>query len=158
METINNELVVIRADFSPELAIELGQLTLYLADSVNGDPIAESNLRVGTDSPSAEQLIARQGSKLLGAATLTQIGGLLTRKAWLEDFVVTPEARGLGAADALADEWERWCQERDITTLMFTSGWHREAAHKFYLRRGAVILNQPGDKTAFFNYPIQAST
>ncbi len=154
METINNELVVVRADFSPELAAELGQLTLHLTDSVYGDPISESNLRVATDSQTGEQLIAKQGDNLLGAATLTQIGGLLTRKAWLEDFVVAPEARGQGVADAIADEWEKWCQERDITTLMFTSGWHREAAHRFYLRRGAFILNSSDDKTALFNYPI----
>lgn len=142
--------------YDNDLTAALGGLLLHLSDRADGAPISEAKLRSQIESPSVEQIIAHASTRLLDAATLTQLGGLMpTNKGWLEDFVVAPEARGLGVADAIADEWEDWARQREITTIMFTSGWDREAAHKFYLRRGAVILNDKNDKTAFFNYPIQ---
>ncbi len=141
--------------YSSGLGQVLGRSLVHLTGETDTEPIPEAKLRFNIDNPGAEQLIAVSNTQILGAATLTQLGGLMPHaKAWLEDFFVVPEARGKGVADALADEWEAWCREREITTLMFTSGWHREAAHRFYKRRGAVILNTPSDRTAFFNYPV----
>lgn len=153
----HSEFNIERAAFSVELAADLGRITIHLDNASDGQAMNETKLKMTTDSLTAVQLVAREGSEVVGAATLTQLGGLMPNdKAWLEDFVVVPEVRGKGVADAIADEWEEWCQEREITTLMFTSGWNREAAHRFYLRRGSFILNNPTDKTAFFNYPIPA--
>lgn len=151
---MSEQIIVERATYSDRLATDLGQLSVFLSDGATGDAV-EEKLRMNTESPTIEQLVAYKGDQLVGAATLTQIGGIMPiNKAWLEDFVVHADVRGQGVADTIADEWEAWSRERDISMLLFTSGWARTAAHAFYLRRGAKILNDNNDVTAFFNYPI----
>lgn len=148
------EIQIERASYSPELAVELGQLNMHLTDVSEGSPVPEDLLRVGTESPFAVQLTARARDTLIGAASLTQLAGLNHRDAWLNDFVVNPDWRSTGVAEALREGWNNWAQERSIDRLLFTSGWGKVAAHKFYQRHGASIINPQGGKTAFFNMPI----
>lgn len=149
------EIQIIRVDrYTDELASAIGDLTVHLTERAAIDC---ERLEFSISSPSVEQFVAVMGERVVGASTLTELGGLLAgpRNAWLSDVVTHPEARGTGTADQMADEWEDWSREREIGALLFTSGWNREAAHRFYRKRGAYIINEhTDDKTAFWNYPI----
>ncbi|MBP7807411.1 GNAT family N-acetyltransferase [Candidatus Saccharibacteria bacterium] len=149
-----SEFSVERASYSTDMAAQLGRLNVHLTDGAAGTSVPEDLLRVGTDSPYAVQLVARQREQIIGAASLTQLTGMNNYDAWLNDFVVAPDWRGSGVADAIRDGWNEWTRERGVQRLLFTSGWAKQAAHRFYLRHGGLILNPEGGKTAFFNMPI----
>jgi len=125
--------------YTPEDAAEIGRLMPYLSESFSGDPIPEDILRAIIESDDRAQLVARISSRIVGAATLnTIIGTGAGRKAWLEDFVSNPEAGRSGIGQAIWNEIEAWCQERNLD-LHFTSRPSREAAHHFYLKNGALV-------------------
>lgn len=132
--------------YTPEDAAEIGRLMPHLSESFNDDPIPEDILRQIIESDDRAQFVARVSSRVVGAATLNTIVGVGSgRKAWLEDFVSDPNSGQRGVGQAIWTEMERWCRERDINTLEFTSRPSRGAAHNFYLKNGVQIR----DTTAF---------
>ena len=58
------------------------------------------------------------------------------RRCWLQDLVVTREARGLGIGKLLLDAASDWARGRGCTHLQLSSGMGRRDAHRFYLREG----------------------
>lgn len=91
-------------------------------------------------SPYHEVILAIEDGEILGMATASVVFGAGIRKnAYLEDFVVSSEARGKGVGGMIWEEIIRWGQEKECRKLEFTSGRGREAAQKFYLNRGAEI-------------------
>lgn len=98
------------------------------------------------DSPYHDLILAKNGEQILGMAVVSVTMGAIVRKnVYLEDFVVTSEARGQGIGTLIWDEIIRWGLEKGATDLEFTSGEGREAAWKFYQDKGAEIY-----KTNFF--------
>lgn len=155
---VESELVLERVSlYTPELAAQLGELMIDLSEKASGQPTPEEKLRLNIESPSVLQLVVFAGDQAVGSSVITKLGGTTDgpSNGWLNDVVLHPDSRGKGVADLMADEWEAWCREENIDRLLFTSAWYRQPAHRFYLRRGAFIINNhPEDKTAFFNYPI----
>ena len=97
-------------------------------------------------SPYHDVLIATDdGGKIIGIASLSIIVNLRDKKAYLEDFVTDTSLRGQGIGSALWDAMLNWAKEKGCTELDFTSGYDREAAHRFYLNHDAKIYD-----TAFF--------
>lgn len=142
--------------YNTDLAEGLGKLLTHLSSSFHGEPVPEDVLRPIIEGSDSEQILAYSEAGLVGSSVLSIRRGNKPPgvKLWLEDFVVDPDYRGEGVANLLADEWESWGREKGAREIGFTSSWGKVAAHRFYLRRGAVILNSPPDQTAVFRYPI----
>lgn len=145
----NEEVAVERLRMVDEtVAADLGRLLVDLSSNHNGKPVPLERLESIVSSQDREQLVARLHGRLVGAATLNVIVGTLGEKAWLEDFVVTssPDIRGRGVGYKLWQEIELWCFEKQLP-LGFTSHKSRQAAHAFYARQGAEIVD-----TTVFRY------
>ncbi|HJL05457.1 MAG TPA: GNAT family N-acetyltransferase [Polyangiaceae bacterium LLY-WYZ-15_(1-7)] len=61
---------------------------------------------------------------------------------WLEDFYVTPAARGAGVGDALFTELARVCVARGYGRLELTALDWNELAHRFYEKRGMKRMDE----------------
>lgn len=61
---------------------------------------------------------------------------------WLEDFYVTPSARGRGAGDALFSELFALCESRGYGRLELTALNWNELAQRFYRKRGGVAMDE----------------
>ena len=137
--------------YTPEVATALGRLTTFLSDSASGAPIPEERLRMLVENDAYEQLVAERDGRIVGAATLTHIGGIMPdSKAYLEDFVTDVHVRGTGAGQKLWEAMEQWCIDRGLTKMDFTSSYDRAQAHEFYLRNGAVIRSETAPFRAVF--------
>lgn len=60
---------------------------------------------------------------------------------WLEDFYVTPSARGRGAGDALFTRLLALCEERNYGRLELTALNWNELAQRFYRKRGGEAMD-----------------
>lgn len=139
------------ASYSKQDAADIGKLMPTLSSKFSADPVDEHLLQQIIASPDHEQIVARLDGHIVGCATLSMTMGVgAGRKAYLEDFVVDPTIQGQGIGSKLWDEIITWCTERKLK-LFFTSSPAKEAAHKFYLSRGATIRD-----TSVFQYTESA--
>ncbi len=131
------------AEYSNEVASELGSLMPDLSHKLQDSPIPREHLEAIINSPYHDQLIASINGHIVGAATMSLILGasIGNRKAWLEDFVVSSDEniRGTGVGFGLWQEVINWCKAKQAIKLEFTSSINREAAHIFYKRQGAAV-------------------
>ena len=87
-------------------------------------------------------LLARLDGKVVGMATLALlVGPIAGRKIYLDDFVTDPSVQGKGVGSRLWDAMLSWGRQHGATKLTFTSNPKRQAAHRFYLHKGATIYN-----------------
>lgn len=150
--TDNNETLSVErlADYNDADASELGQLIAQLSPHFGVKPVARDWIEKIIDSPYHDLIVARLNGHIVGTATLSiilhpahdQIG-------YLEAFVVDANVRGRGVGDLVWQEVTKWCNEHSVQ-LAFTSNAKREAAHKFYLKHGAIAR-----ETTVFQYDPQ---
>ena len=133
--------------YTPESASRIRELMTQLSRSgKDRGEITKEWLEEIITSSYHDILIATDDSgKIIGIASLSIIVNLLDKKAYLEDFVTDTALRGQGIGSALWDAMLDWAREKGCTELIFTSGYDREAAHRFYLSHDAKIYD-----TAFF--------
>lgn len=125
--------------YSPNDAAAIGKLLPALSSRFTDDPVDETLLKEIIGSPHHEQIVARIDGTIVGTATLSiTIGTGAGHKAYLEDFVVSPDTQGQGVGSAIWDEITKWCTERNVG-LFFTSNAKKEAAQRFYVNHGATI-------------------
>ncbi|MCL1930041.1 GNAT family N-acetyltransferase [Candidatus Saccharibacteria bacterium] len=120
---------------------QLGKLALELTEKFEGRQIDKKLLRDIMDSPSHDLLVARDKlAQPVGMATMSLImGPVAGRIAYLEDFVVSEAARGQHVGGALWLEIENWSREQGAKRIEWTCNPSREAAHGFYMAKGAQI-------------------
>ncbi|MGI6612698.1 MAG: GNAT family N-acetyltransferase [Candidatus Nanosyncoccaceae bacterium] len=138
----NTNLVIERlTSYSQKDAIEIGQLMPSLRSKIRDDsPIDKKALLDIINSPWHDMIVARLDDKIVGTASLSIIMGPANKRiAYLVDFVTDPNLREQGIGSKIWDAILKWCEEKGAKRLDFTSKPSREAAHKFYLSRGAVI-------------------
>ena len=134
--------------YNADDASGIGRLMPYLSQRMSNIPVHEALLTQIITSPYHEQIVARLGDKIVGAATLSIImGPAVGKQARLEGFVTDPEIRGQGIGSRIWDEIMKWCDEHGVD-LEFTSNPSRKAAHDFYLARGAKVRD-----TTVFHVP-----
>ncbi len=145
---MHNEVTVERLDrYTARDAAAIGTLLPSLTPDFSGNPINKALLDEIIMSPHHDQLVARIAGDIVGIATLSiTIGVGAGRKAYLEDFVVSPEHQGKGIGSALWRDIAKWCRKHNAP-LHFTSSAKRKAAHQFYLKHGATI-----HETVVFRY------
>ncbi len=132
---------------SAEIAEQLNDLLIQLSPESKVDQARLEQI-VGSDTSGI--IVAKEGEKIIGMATLNVIQKLAESKAELEDFVVDADQRGKGVASILWDSVIDWCRQHKVENLEFTSRPTREAAQKFYSKMGAEIRD-----TNFFRYKIR---
>lgn len=128
------------------------RLLAQLSDRFKTHRIPTSLFEESIASPYHDILIAREVTTdtIVGCATLSiTFGTGAGRRAWLDDFVIDAQYQGMGIGNLLWEEMLIWAQRHDATALQFTSSDKHKSAHKFYLKRGAVIRD-----TNFFKKTI----
>ena len=121
----------------PDLVDAMARLVPQLSASA-AVPTAEA-LREIVASPCTVLLVARdraQGGRIMGSLTLAVFRIPTGVRAWIEDVVVDPGARGKGVGEALSREALRIAAGRGARTVELTSRPSREAANRLYRRLG----------------------
>lgn len=132
---------------SADIAEQLNDLLVQLSPESKVD---QGRLEQIINSQTAGIIVAKDGEKIVGMATVNVIQKLAEAKAELEDFVVDTDQRGKGVAGVLWDRVIDWCRQKEVGVLEFTSRPSREAAQRFYSKVGAEIRD-----TNFFRYKIK---
>lgn len=138
---------------TPEIAVDLGKIMPSLNDRHDGSLINLDYLCCTVASPDSVQLLARvvdpetEGEhellsryKIIGAATVSTLHGATGEKAWLEDFVVVPDANILGVHGVAQNIWNgitQWRMEKGLLQMRFNSTADRVRAHFFYDKKAA---------------------
>ena len=86
--------------------------------------------------PSTMLLIAREGSSIVGTATVIVYTSPARVKARIEDVVVDERARGRGVGEALVRECLNVARNRGARLVELESARPREAANRLYVRLG----------------------
>lgn len=130
-------------EYTNDTAAQLGQLYTELTTSADGSPVNKELLEEIISSPSHEQILAISDTgQIIGAATMSLVlAGYAGRVAVLQDFVVASESRGQGIAGQLWQAICQWATEKNANKMQFTSKPSRHAAHNFYLKHGARIID-----------------
>ncbi len=99
-----------------------------------------AGIRWAVQRPDSDILLALDGGKLLGLASVyTDIQSIrYGKRCWLQDLVVSKEARSHGIGRLLLDAATEWAHERGCTHLQLSSGMGRVDAHRFYRREGMM--------------------
>ncbi len=99
-----------------------------------------TGIRWAVQRPDSDILLALDGERLLGLASVyADIQSIrYGPRCWLQDLVVSREARGRGIGRLLLDAATEWAREHDCTHLQLSSGMGRVDAHRFYRREGMM--------------------
>ena len=137
--------------YSPEIAEGVRGLLIELSRSGrDGGEVPKEWFEELIESYAHDMLLATENGKLLGMLTVSKLMGPgIRRHAYLEDFVVSTEARGKGVGSLLWEALLVWGKEKNCDRLEFTSGADRVSAQQFYQKMGAEIY-----KTNFFRKEI----
>lgn len=94
--------------------------------------------------PPFEAIVAEDNGEVLGFALFFPTYSTWKGKAglWLEDFYVTPAARGRGVGDAMFAWLGQLCVERGYARFELTALDWNELALRFYRKRGAVPMDE----------------
>lgn len=134
-------------------SVEIVSLDIRPADRVDDDLVAAfaeliPQLSSSSPPPGAEQLsaivdssdtvlyIARLDGRIVGSLTLALYRIPTGTKAWIEDVVVSAQARGHGVGEALNRAAIAEAAHRGAKNVSLTSRPSREAANRLYQRLG----------------------
>jgi GNAT superfamily N-acetyltransferase len=97
-----------------------------------------TGIRWAIERPDADILLAMDGDALVGLASVyADIQSIrYGKRCWLQDLVVSKDARSRGIGKRLLDAATEWARERGCTHLELSSGMGRVDAHRFYRREG----------------------
>jgi GNAT superfamily N-acetyltransferase len=97
-----------------------------------------AGIRWAIERVDSDILLAADGDGILGLASVyVDIESIrYGRRCWLQDLVVTKEARSRGIGRLLLDAATDWARRRRCTHLQLSSGMGRVDAHRFYRREG----------------------
>ncbi len=95
-----------------------------------------SELKAIADDENVVCVIAQDGVRIIGMATLYVLQKFGKRVAHVEDVVVHSDYRGQGLGKAIMEEVIKVARSKDVRTLHLTSRPAREAANKLYQKLG----------------------
>ena len=105
--------------------------------SSSAPPLSRADVERIVDSPATVLLVARDHrGTVVGSLTLVVFHAPTGPRAWIEDVVVAPRARGAGAGAALVTHALQRAQDAGARTVDLTSRPSREAANRLYVRLG----------------------
>jgi ribosomal protein S18 acetylase RimI-like enzyme len=127
-------VIEIAEQVTPELVAAFAVLIPQLSRS-SPPPTAEE-LAEMVNSDSADVLIARDDTGILGSLTLITFRIPTGVRSWIEDVVVDDAARGKGVGDKLNRFALELAERKGAKTVDLTSRPSREAANRLYQRIG----------------------
>ena len=97
-----------------------------------------TGVRWAIERQDSDILLALDGERLVGLASVyADIQSIrYGPRCWLQDLVVSRDARSRGIGKALLDAATEWAREHGCTHLQLSSGLGRVDAHRFYRREG----------------------
>ena len=97
-----------------------------------------AGIRQAIEDASSDILMALEGDRLMGLASVyADIQSIrYGKRCWLQDLVVSSDARSRGIGKLLLDAATDWARQRACTHLQLSSGLGRVDAHRFYRREG----------------------
>lgn len=129
--------------YDEELAAEMGRILTFVSSTHDGSPLTREWIEAVIASPWHDQLLAFDGEKLVGMATMSAV--FLPSKRWnayLEELVVDGACQGKGVGSVLWEAIVEWGREKGARRLEFSASGNSEkkaAAVEFYLRKGIKI-------------------
>lgn len=100
--------------------------------SSSAEPLDETALGAIIDNSSTHVLMAKEGSVYYGALTLVVFPIPTGVRAWIEDVVVSEDARGRGVAQLLSSQALKLAASLGARTIDLTSRPSRTAANQLY--------------------------
>jgi len=122
---------------TPDVVAALQGLIPELSSSA--PPLTERGLTEIVDSPATVLLVARDGPDVVGSLTLVVFSAPTGPRAWIEDVVVSPAARGRGVGAELVHVALARAAAAGSRTVDLTSRPAREAANRLYVRLGFAL-------------------
>ena len=122
---------------APDVLAALQGLVPELSSSA--PPLTERSLTEIVDSPATVLLVARDGPDVVGSLTLVVFSAPTGPRAWIEDVVVSPAARGRGVGAELVRVALARAAAAGSRTVDLTSRPAREAANRLYVRLGFAL-------------------
>lgn len=119
-----------------DFGVERGINNLLPQLSENIQEIRAARLYKITQQKNFVLLVAKEGGRILGMASIFFVDLLSKRTAWIEDVVVDESARGQGIAQALTEQLIEIAQEHKADEINLTSRPERVAANKLYENLG----------------------
>lgn len=113
--------------------LALGKVLSHLSSA---KPPEATDLAQVARSSATTLLCARVEGRIVGTLTLVTFPLLTGVRAWIEDVVVEPEARGHGVATALVNEALRRAERLGCRTVDLTSRPTRVEANRLYEKLG----------------------
>lgn len=129
--------VEVAARVDDELVAAFDRLIPQLSSS--SPPPGRDALAAMVDSDDTVVFLARVDGVIVGSLTLVFYRIPTGTKAWIEDVVVSEEARGHGIGAALNEAALDRARERGAKDVNLTSRPSREAANRLYRRLGFEI-------------------
>ena len=130
--------------YTPETADQIRKLLIQLSRSgKDRGEIPKEWFEELIASPHHDMLVAiDDNNQIIGIATLSiHMGPIISKNAYLEDFVTDQTVRGKGIGSALWDAMLAWAKDKGCNNLEFTCGNGREASQQFYKNHGATIYD-----------------
>ena len=124
-------------EYTDNLHSGLNELLPQLSSSAS--PLSESELREIISSESSHLLIVKEDGSYLGSLTLAIFRIPTGKRAWIEDVVVSEDARGKGVGRALMDHAVNLANTLGAKTIDLTSRPSREAANALYKKVGFKV-------------------
>jgi len=133
-EAITVEEVIV---VDPEVHAAMAALVPQLSSSA---PVPTAyELETIVDSPATTLFVARDAQRrIVGSLTLAIFRVPTGVRAWIEDVVVSEEARGRGAGTALVRRALEWAEHAGARTVDLTSRPDRVEANRLYRSLGFV--------------------
>jgi ribosomal protein S18 acetylase RimI-like enzyme len=119
-----------------EIVAAFARLIPQLTDSVT--PPGREALARMIASEATTLLVARVNGKIEGALALGIYRIPTGVRAWIEDVVVSPEARGRGIGQGLVERALDLARSAGAASVELTSRPEREAANRLYQRLGFI--------------------
>lgn len=138
--------------YDEEVAEEMGRMFTELSDTYDGGAVSKEWIEDVAGSPWHDQLMAYDGERLVGMATVSVVmGARMYRNVYMEDLVVSEASRGKGVGTMLWNEIVAWGREKKCRRLEFTTRGvsKKMGAVQFYLNKGAIIRD-----TNFFRFEL----
>jgi len=141
VEEVSLSSVTVRIEAATEARPELRDALAVLLPQLNPSlPIPSlEHLAAMMADPAATLLVARDGPRIVGTATVVVYTTPIWVKARIEDVVVDQTARGQGVGEALVKEGIDVARRRGAGIVELQSARSREAANRLYPRLGFAL-------------------
>ncbi len=121
---------------SEQAAADIGNLLRQLREDPNEHKVSAEELKTITDDKNVALIVAKDGERIVGMATLYILTKLSKRTAQIEDVVVDSGYRGQGLGEKLMRAVIDIARTEKVKTLHLTSRPERTAGNALYQKLG----------------------